>query len=252
LRTTQSYRSRTAPRDTLLRTPAVPTLIDVPVLVWSCPLDLPETARLRLLACLPAAERDGAKLPTHPLDRRRLLTARAWRRHLLAAELGCDPRDVPIIVDGRGKPRVAGARDGELRFNASRSRDWTLVVLSRRMEVGVDLEAVDPAIAVERFAARFLAAGEQDALAQRPLEERRDALFDCWTRKEAYLKGTGTGLSVPPATVSVWAGDDRPVTVADWSVHSLAVATGFAAAVAGSEPHGWTPSGPHKHWPIFD
>lgn len=238
---------------TLLLTPAVPSLSNVPVVVWCCPLDLPEPVLLGLLACLPAAERSGVELPAQSLDRRRLLTARAWRRRLLAAELGCDPGEVTIVVDGRGKPRLAGARDGELRFNASRSRDRTLVGLSRRMEVGVDLEAVDPAIDVERFAARFLSAGEQHALAQRPLEQRPDALFACWARKEAYLKGTGVGLSVPPATVQVWAGDDRRVTLADWSVHSLAVATGFAAAVAGADPHGWTPSGPYTpNEPMFD
>jgi 4'-phosphopantetheinyl transferase len=108
------------------------------------------------------------------------------------------------------------------------------------------VEAVDPATDVERFAARFLSEIEQRALAERPPDQRRDALFVCWTRKEAYLKGTGDGLSVSPATVEVWAGDDRPVTVGGWSVHSLAAGRGFAAAVAGGESHGWMPSGPHK------
>lgn len=249
----QRVGSESAAADTLRLMLAVPSLIDVPVVLWSCPLDLPEPVLQGLLACLPAAEGDGGELPAQSLDRRRRLTARAWRRHLIAAELGCEPREVPIVVDSRGKPRLAGARDGKLRFNASRSRDRTLVGLSRRMEVGVDLEAVDPAIGVERFAARFLSAGEQDALARRPLEQRRDALFTCWTRKEAYLKGTGLGLSVPPATVQAWAGDDRPVTLADWSVHSLAVAPGFAAAVAGADPHGWIPCGPYTpNEPIFD
>jgi 4'-phosphopantetheinyl transferase len=230
----------------LLVTPAVPSLLDVPVVVWSCPLDLSERAWLELVACLAPAERRDAKRRTDPLDRRRLLAARAWRRHLLATELRCDPGDVAIRVDRRGKPHIADSRDAGLRFSAARSRDLTLVALSRRMEVGVDVEAVDPATDVERFAARFLSEIEQRALAERPPEQRRDALFACWTRKEAYLKGRGDGLSVSPATVEVWAGDDRPVTLSEWSVHSLAAGPGFAAAVAGGEPHGWMPSGPHK------
>jgi 4'-phosphopantetheinyl transferase len=214
--------------------------------VWSCPLDLPEPAWREFAECLPAAERRDAERRPHPRDRRRLLTARAWRRHLLAAELGCDPGEVAIVVDGNGKPRLAGFGDTGLQFSASRSRDLALVALSRRMKVGVDVEAIDPATAVEPFAARFLSSAEQHALAQRPAEQRRDALFACWTRKEAYLKGTGEGLAVPPATVEVWAGDDRPVTVGDWSVHSLRAEPGFAAAVAGADPNAWTPSGPHK------
>jgi 4'-phosphopantetheinyl transferase len=220
--------------------------LDVPVKVWSCPLDLSEPAWLELIACVAPAERRDAEQRTNPLDRRRLLAARGWRRRLLAAELGCDPGEVPIVVDRRGKPRIAGAGDAGLHFSASRSRELTLVALSRRMEVGVDLEAVDPATDIERLAARFLSEIEQRALAERPPEQRREALFACWTRKEAYLKATGDGLSVPPATVEVWAGDERPVTFSRWSVHSLAAAPGFAAAVAGGESHGWMPSGPHK------
>ncbi len=175
-----------------------------------------------------------------------MLSARAWRRWLLGAELGCDPADVPIVADGRGKPRLAGSPEAELTFSATRSRDLALVAVSRRMEVGVDVEAVDPATDVERFAARFLTAAEQRALARLPAEQRRDALFACWTRKEAYLKGVGVGLSVAAESVEAWAGDDRPTTVAGWSVHALAVRPGFAAAVAGADPRTWLPSGPDK------
>jgi 4'-phosphopantetheinyl transferase len=224
--------------------------VDVPVIVWSCSLDLPESAWLELVACLVPAERSDAEQRIDRLDRRRLLAARAWRRHLLATELRCDPNDVVITVDEGGKPRIADSRNAELRFSTSRSRDLTLVALSRRMEVGVDVEAVDPAADVERFAARFLSAGERHALSQQPRGRRRAAVFACWTRKEAYLKGTGDGLAVPPASLELWAGDDRPVTLSGWSVHALAVGPGFAAAVAGGDSHGWVPSGPHELNPI--
>jgi hypothetical protein len=181
----------------------------------------------------------------------RLIAGACWRR---AAGAGtCSPPSWNAIPArcrswsiGGASRGSAGARDAELRFNASRSRELTLVALSRRMEVGVDVEAVDPATDVERFAARYLSEVEQRALAEQPPEQRREGLFACWTRKEAYLKGKGDGLSVLPATVEVWGGDDRPVTVSGWSVHSLAAGPGFAAAVAGSESHGWMPSGPHK------
>jgi 4'-phosphopantetheinyl transferase len=222
--------------------------MDVAVMVWSCPLDLPEPARRELTGCLPESERREAQRRRDPLDRRRWLSARAWRRHLLAAELGCDPRALAIVADERGKPRLEGDQAG-LRFSTSRSENLALVACSRCMEVGVDLEAISAAIDVEPFAARFLSAAEQRALARRPAPQRREALVACWTRKEAYLKATGAGLSVPPATVEVWADDDRPVTVSGWSVHSLAVAPGFAAAVSGADRPDWSPSGPYKPSP---
>jgi 4'-phosphopantetheinyl transferase len=230
---------------TLSATPAVPSLMDVAVMVWSCPLDLPESTLLELAACLPKHERREAERRRDPLERRRWLTARAWRRQLLAAHLGSDACALTIVADERGKPRLDGD-DAGLRFSTSRSEDLALVACSLHMEVGVDIEAISPRTDVEGFAARFLSASEQRALATRAAGQRRTALFDCWTRKEAYLKATGTGLSVAPATVEVWAGDDRPVIVSGWAVHSLVVAPGFTAAVSGSGRPDWTPSGPHK------
>jgi 4'-phosphopantetheinyl transferase len=219
--------------------------MDVAVMVWSCPLDLPESVRLELAACLPETERREAEERQDPLDRRRWLTARAWRRHLLSAQLERDPRALKIVVDERGKPRLTGD-DAGLRFSTSRSEDLGLVACSRRMEIGVDVEAIVPLTDAEGFAARFLSASEQSALATRPVEHRRAALFACWTRKEAFLKATGSGLSVPPRTVEVWTGDDRPIALSGWSVQTLLVPRGFAAAIAGSGRPGWTPSGPYK------
>lgn len=214
-------------------------------MVWCCPLDLPESVRLEFAACLPETERREAEQRRDPIDRRRWLTARAWRRHLLAAQLGCDPRALKIVVDEGGKPRLNGD-DAGLRFSTSRSEDLGLVACSRRMEVGVDVEAIGPVTDVEGFAARFLSASERRALATRPVEHRQAALFACWTRKEAYLKATGAGLSVPPVTVEVWMGDDRPIPLSGWSVQGLVVPRGFAAAIAGSGRPGWIPSGPCK------
>lgn len=231
---------------TTLPPTSVPSLDDAPVVVWSCPLDLPEPAWRELTASLPAAECREAEQRRDARDRRRFLAARGWRRRLLGGQLGCEAREVPIVVDERGKPGLAGSELASLRFSAARSAGLALVACSRRMDVGVDVEALDPATDVERFAARFLSGAERRALAAHRAVERRPALFQCWARKEAYLKGTGDGLSVSLATVEVWAGDQRPVTVDGWSVHSLAVDAGFAAAVAGSEPAAWVPSGPHE------
>jgi 4'-phosphopantetheinyl transferase len=222
--------------------------MDDPVEVWSCPLDVPEASWRALTDGLPADERAEAGQRRDELDRRRFLAARGWRRRVLAAQLGCEPADVPIVVDDRGKPQVhSGHADGgRLRFSASRSGELCLIACSWAMEVGVDIEAVDPRTDVSRFAARFLTASEQRSLAALPEQERRQALFECWARKEAYLKGTGEGLDVPTASIEVWAGDRRPLTIGGWRVHSLSVEPGFAAAVAGSSPADWTPSGPRQ------
>ncbi len=220
--------------------------MDAPIEVWSCPLDVRDDVWRALTDGLAAAELQEGARRRDELDRRRFLAARGWRRGVLAAQLGCHPTEVPIVVDDRGKPHLRDGGPGRLRFSASRSGGVCLVACSQSMEVGVDIEVIDPRTEVGRFARRFFTPGEQRALEGLAEADRRPALFACWARKEAYLKGTGEGLDVPTSRIEVWAGDDRPASVAGWRVHSLAAGPGYAAAVAGSDGGDWTPSGPRQ------
>jgi 4'-phosphopantetheinyl transferase len=210
------------------------------VSLWWVALDGPRSAERELEAQLAPGERRRADRFLRPLDRRRFVVARGSLRRLLASQLGCAPREVPIVTDGRGKPGLAGS---ELRFSISRSAGVALYALSWTMEVGVDVEAIQESADLDRIAARFFSAAERRALASLPAGRRRLAGFQCWTRKEAYAKGTGDGITLPLADTHV--GIDGCCTVGtDWSVHQIDVAPGFVAAVAGSEVGAWVPRAP--------
>jgi 4'-phosphopantetheinyl transferase len=213
--------------------------MDGAVGVWWCPLDVDEACWRALTDVLAEEEREEGEQRREATDRRRFLAARGWRRHLLARELQAAPGELRISTRPGGKPFLA---DSRLAFSAARSGELCMIVCSWEMEVGADLEAIDPRTDVARFARRFFTAAEQQALAALPVDERRGALFECWTRKEAYLKGTGEGLDVPTDSIEVWAGDGRPVAVGGWRVHRVTVAPGFAAAVAGADAGAWVPS----------
>jgi 4'-phosphopantetheinyl transferase len=114
------------------------------------------------------------------------------------------------------------------------------------MDVGVDVEAIRATADVDGIAARFFSPGEQRALASLPPAQRVAASFQCWTRKEAYVKGIGAGLSFPLGTVDVWVGGRQRAIVSGWSVHQVDVAPGFAAAVAGADLGDWVPNVPRK------
>lgn len=114
------------------------------------------------------------------------------------------------------------------------------------MKVGVDIEAIRATADVDRIAARFFSRAEQRALASLPPTQRLAASIQCWTCKEAYVKGVGTGLSFPLRDVDVWDGGRRPATVSGWSVHQVDVTPRFAAAVAGADLGEWVPSVPRK------
>jgi 4'-phosphopantetheinyl transferase len=110
------------------------------------------------------------------------------------------------------------------------------------MDVGVDIEAIRATTEIDGIAARFMSPAEQCALAAVPPAQRLAALFQCWTRKEAFVKGIGTGLSFPLRDVDVWYGSREPATVSGWSVHQVDVAPGLAAAVAGASLGDWVPA----------
>ena len=114
------------------------------------------------------------------------------------------------------------------------------------MEVGVDVEAIRATADVDGIAARFFSRAEQRALASLPRAQRLAASFHCWTRKEAYVKGIGTGLSFPLRNVDVWDGSRRPATVSGWSVHQVDVSPEFAAAVAGAGLGNCVPEVPRR------
>jgi 4'-phosphopantetheinyl transferase len=112
------------------------------------------------------------------------------------------------------------------------------------MEVGVDVEAIRKSADLDRIAARFFSVAERRALASLPAARRRLAGFQCWTRKEAYAKGTGDGLALTIDT-DVGVGG-RSEIGSRWSIHQVDVAPGFTAAVAGSEVGDWSPGAPRR------
>lgn len=208
------------------------------VLLWLAPLDVPASALPGLMACLSPEERRRAAGFARLIDGRRFVACRGWLRHLLASQLCRAPAEIKMITAEFGKPKLAGT---DLSFSAARSASVALYAMSWEMEVGVDIETIRDTINVDGMAARFMSPAERRALAALPPSHRRAAFFDCWTRKEAYGKGLGTGLGFPLRDVDVWAGDRRPANASGWAVHQVDVGPGWAAAVAGDKVGSWVP-----------
>ncbi len=120
------------------------------------------------------------------------VVARAQLRRILGAYLDRDPRTLSFDYGPHDRPELRGR---PLRFNLSHSRDWALVAVVEDGEVGVDVEYAGRPRAFEAVASRFFAAPERAYLASLDPAARGPAFFRAWTRKEAYLKAWGTGLS---------------------------------------------------------
>jgi 4'-phosphopantetheinyl transferase len=108
-----------------------------------------------------------------------------------------------------------------LKFNLSHSGDIAAIAIADGRDVGVDVEQVRDMTMLEELASCSLSPGEQAELRKNRAD--KEEFFRLWTRKEAYLKATSLGLSVPPCDVEISAG---------WSVINIAPAPGYAGAVA--------------------
>ena len=132
------------------------------------------------------------------IHRRRFIVGRGVQRILLASYLGVEPRAITYRYGPKGKPALAETpADGPLYFNLSNSEELALLGVTRAAEIGVDVEHLRELSDLEALAERFFSASESATLLALPESVRVEAFFNCWTRKEAYLKAIGDGLSAP-------------------------------------------------------
>jgi 4'-phosphopantetheinyl transferase len=166
--------------------------------LWRVDLEAMRPDESRWQKVLSSDESTRASRFHFPGDRQRFVASRALLRTILASYLATDPASLSFCYSKKEKPSLEPARAGsDVTFNVSHSGGIALFAFTRRREIGVDVERVRRDFDVEAIARRFFSAHEREQLAALPAEERVDAFFRCWTRKEAYIKATGDGLSLP-------------------------------------------------------
>ena len=223
-----------------------PSLDDRGVHVWRISLDLGATGAARFAPTLSPDERRRAARFHFARDRDRFTVARGVLRTLLGGYLGIAPAELAFAYGDHGKPELVG---GPLRFNVSHSAGVALCAVTRVREVGVDVEAHRGDFATEEIADRFFSSAERTALRALPARRRCEAFFACWTRKEAYIKARGLGLSlaldafdvslVPGEPATLLATRDDPAQKDRWSLRALDPGPGFAGALV-AEGRDWT------------
>lgn len=162
------------------------------------PLDADAAELPYLSGLLSTSERARAARFLSPLHGRRFTVAHARLRQLLAVPLEMAPADFEFATGPHGKPGLAGAAAGSgLRFNLSHSDGMGLVGWSWQMDIGVDVEAWRPMRDMAALVNRYFSPAEIAAWESVATDGREAAFFNLWTRKEAYVKALGRGLSLP-------------------------------------------------------
>jgi 4'-phosphopantetheinyl transferase len=167
------------------------------VQVWRATLDQPQDAIARFMRVLSPEERARADRFRFVADSRRHIIGRGLARTLLGRCLGSPANQLQFEYNEFGKPRLAAGSCSPLQFNVSHSGELVLVALTLGRALGVDVERMRRDMATAEIAARFFSPNECRTMAALAADVQCAAFFACWTRKEAYLKARGDGLSLP-------------------------------------------------------
>ena len=224
--------------------PDRPVLAAGEVHVWRATLEMDPATLDRLRQTLAPEERTRAERFQFPKDRAHFVAARGALRDILSRYLHRDPASLQFSYGPSGKPALAcGAAAQEVRFNLSHSRELALYGVTRGGEIGIDVEHIAPEDARERIAERFFSPREVASLRSLPAYLQPQAFFNCWTRKEAYVKARGDGLRIPLESFDVSLIPGTPAALLrgvepHWSLRELLAAPGYAAAVV-ADGHDW-------------
>jgi 4'-phosphopantetheinyl transferase len=217
--------------------------------VWRASLNQDPATISELSALLAPDERTRAGKYHRPVNRDHFIVARGILRKIISLYLPISPGALQFTYNEYGKPDIAGHQnDCNLNFNLSHSNDMVLYALRLEGGLGIDIEYMRDDFASLEIAQHFFAKDEVAALSSLAVEQRVKAFFNCWARKESYIKALGMGISFPldkfvvsmapdeaPALLKVENNDREPDR---WKMYELRPGDGYAAAIIVEKPIG--------------
>lgn len=208
--------------------------------IWRVELDLaPDSVKLAE-STLSANESQRAARFRFDKDRHRFAVSHIALRDILSHYLHIEPEKINFTVGEYGKPAIKS--DLNLDFNLSHSGDYALIAIARGHKIGIDVERFRPEMELEKIARRFFSEKENAELMSLKSGQQRAGFFNCWTRKEAYIKAHGLGLSLPLDSFDVSLTPNEPTLLrairsntheaSRWTLLSLDIDSQYAGAVA--------------------
>ena len=191
--------------------PASPVLSSKEVHIWYVSLEQLAIHSPYLSQILSKDERARAIKYRFDRDRQEFIVRRSLLRTILSQYLSVEPSRVQFGYGPYGKPHLAGEFDNDLlQFNLAHSHELAVYAFTHKRQVGVDLEYIQPLSDIERISSQFFTAQENRKIRELDSSARLLAFYHCWTRKEAYVKAVGTGLTQPLDQFEVSVEPDKP------------------------------------------
>ncbi len=217
--------------------------------VWKASLEVPHNVVNHLNGVLSADEFDRARRFHFEKDRRHWIVAHGILRLLLGRYLDVEANELQFVTNDYGKPSlVQPLHEAQLHFNLSHSGEIALYAFAYDRQVGIDIEHMRGPLDYEEVATHYFSSYECSMLHALPASLREEAFYMCWTRKEAYIKAHGVGLSqpldefdvslTPSEPAALLADRHDPEAPGRWSLYTLAPEDRYAGALA-VEGGGW-------------
>jgi 4'-phosphopantetheinyl transferase len=223
--------------DRILASPSA--LGDRDIHVWAVPIRARDEIVEQFGRVLTQDELDRAHRFHFEHLQQSFVVTRGALRLLLGAYLDTPPTDIEINYASKGKPYLApGMR---MRFNVSHSGDMALYAFAKDCELGIDVEQIRPLNDLLEVASQNFCKQEVADLLSLPQDQRELSFYLCWTRKEAYIKAIGDGLSAPLDDFRVTLLPNEPARLfhmlndvdkgREWTMLNLALGTDYAGAM---------------------
>jgi|SRR5271165_223003 len=211
--------------------------------VWRQNLDLPLSQVEAFASLLSNDEQIRARRFRFDIGRTEFVVSRGTLRVLLGAYQGVPADRLQFAYSEFGRPRLARNLGSDaIEFNISHSAGVTLLAFSRHHRIGIDVEKVGREFNAVEIAENFFSQSERARLRHLPTELQHEAFFRCWTRKEAFIKALGEGLSHPLDAFDVSLAPGEPAALlatrpdareaARWTLREIVVPYGYVATLA--------------------
>jgi 4'-phosphopantetheinyl transferase len=188
-------------------------LVEKKVDVWICESENVHDKFNYFLSLLSAQELSRANRFKFEVHKQNFVNSHGFKRSVLAKYLNLNPASIVYNKGIKGKPYLADKNSLNLSFNLSHTEDISLLAVTKNLDVGIDIECVDRKTDWKSICKRFFTEYEQQALFSLQEQQQQQAFYELWTRKEAYIKLLGTGLSLSPTQFTLTVPPQPPALI---------------------------------------
>ncbi|MCN4143575.1 MAG: 4'-phosphopantetheinyl transferase superfamily protein [Thiohalomonas sp.] len=184
--------------------------------IWLCQLTQLQDRESDFFSQFSDEEKARVERFKFAIHRSRFIASHGFVRTILANYLKIEADAIEFKKGEQGKPYLAVTNSSDnhnLQFNLSHTEDVALLAITQGVEIGIDIECSERKTNWKGIVQRFFTESEQKVLFALSEEQQKAAFFELWTRKEAYMKVLGTGLSLAPTKFSLTVPPEKPALI---------------------------------------